>query len=275
MTIQKLFVWLVVVAGLGYGSWRVWHTSRVQDWLLDRQKSRLPPAEQIAESIAAPALNAAANRRQILNLNESAHVPDFPAEKNLAIPFTSQAPHANWDTDHNEFCEEAAVLMVGRYFQRRPIRDRDDAEAALQQLKAWELDQLGFYYDTTAAETAQMLVDFYELRVEAITNPTVDDIKRAVASGQPVIVPAAGRELGNPNFRSPGPIYHMLVIRGYTDDGQFITNDPGTRNGEEYVYDQEVVMNAIHDWVPSGDRTVPRNGDVRDGQKVVLIVAEQ
>ena len=87
-------------------------------------------------------------------------------------------------------------------------------------------------------------------------------------------MPSAGRELGNPNFKSPGPIYHNLVIRGYTKDGKFITNDPGTRKGEQYIYDQDVVMAAIHDWVPKGDRTIAANGDVATGQRVVLVVSQ-
>ena len=199
---------------------------------------------------------------------------NVPAERNLAVPFTSQAPHANWDEDHGEFCEEASVLMVGRYFDEREIPSADDAEAGLQQIKQWEVENLGFYFDTTAAETAKVIEGLYRLKVDLKVNPTIDDIKRAIASNKLVIVPAAGRELGNPNFTAPGPIYHNFVIRGYTKDGKFITNDPGTRKGGSYVYDQSVVMDAIRDWVPGPDRTKARNGDVADGRRVVLIISE-
>lgn len=194
----------------------------------------------------------------------------LPAEVNLKVPFTSQAPDANWDQDHDEFCEEAAALMVGRYWQDRAIAGKSEAEAALQEIKSFELKELGFYFDTTAAETAKILEKLYGLRVEIVTDPSLDDIKRAVASGDPVIVPAAGRELGNPNFRRPGPVYHNLVVKGYTADGKLITNDPGTRKGADYVYDADVVMNAMHDWVPSGDRTKPGNGSAT-GRKVMIV----
>lgn len=266
MTPRKLFTILVVLGLLAGGSWWLVGTDRYQQWSADRQKRGLPPAEQIAESIAAPAVNAVKDR-----YGEDA-VP-LPTAKNLAVPFTSQAPHANWDTDHKEFCEEASVLMVGRYFQRRSIANADDAEAALQQIKQWELDNLGYYYDTTAAETAKILEGLYDLQVELKVNPAIEDIQRAVANGRLVIVPAAGQELGNPNYTPPGPIYHMLVIRGYTAEGKFITNDPGTRKGEEFVFDQAVVMAAMRDWVPAGDRSVPRNGSVSQGQKIVLIIS--
>ena len=56
----------------------------------------------------------------------------------------------------------------------------------------------------------------------------------------------------------------MLVVRGFTSDGKFITNDPGTYRGEGYQYDFDTVMNAIHDW----------NGgeEITQGKKVALIV---
>ena len=47
--------------------------------------------------------------------------------------------------------------------------------------------------------------------------------------GVPVLLPAAGRLLRNPYFSGQGPLYHMLVVKGYTRDGKIITDDPGTR----------------------------------------------
>jgi hypothetical protein len=79
-----------------------------------------------------------------------------------------------------------------------------------------------------------------------------------------VIVPAAGRLLGNPYFTAPGPIYHMLILRGYTASNQFISNDPGTKRGESYVYSVDTIMNAMHDW---------NNGEeITEGAKRVLVV---
>jgi len=54
----------------------------------------------------------------------------------------------------------------------------------------------------------------------------------------------------------------MLLLKGYTSDGEFITNDPGTRNGRNYVYKQAVLMAAIHDW---------NGGDVMNGVPVVIV----
>lgn len=266
---MKRAVYIVAALTIVIAGWWFWHTPQFQSWWYERTKPDLPIPESISDLPTNKVLNA-----NLETADQNTNVPTaLPAEKNLAIPFTSQAPDANWDADHEEFCEEAAMLMVGRYFQGREFADTTDAENGLQQIKSWEVDNLGFYFDTTAEENAQILRGVYGLTVELLYDPSVAQIKTAVAAGHPVIVPSAGRELGNPNFKSPGPIYHNLVIRGYTDNGKFITNDPGTRKGEEYVYDEQVLMSAIHDWVPRGDRTTAANGDVATGARVVLVVS--
>lgn len=266
---KKFLITIVVVVAIG-GVWLGARSNRVQFWWSDFTKPKLPAAEnaanQIANRITNNVTNAATNSTTV-NTNSVV----LPAEKNLAIPFTTQAPGANWDADHEEFCEEAAMLMVARFYQQRDFAGTADQEAGLQAIKKWEVDNLGFYFDTTAAENARILEELFNLHVELIVDPTITQIKTALAAGHPVIVPAAGRELGNPNFKSPGPIYHNLVIRGYTKNGKFITNDPGTRKGEEYIYDQSVIMSAMHDWVPEGARTIAANGDA-SGRKVVLVV---
>lgn len=266
---RRVVITLVILGAISFGGWKIWNSSRVQRWYADWQNQQVLPPEQVAFSIAGPAVKAVASHYGVNAVPAAA----LPAAKNLAVPFTSQAPHANWDQDHEEFCEEASMLMVGRFFTNRTIKNPDDAEQGLQQLKTWELDHLGFYYDTTAAETARVIKELYGLKVELKTDPSVNDIIFALANNQLVIVPTAGRELGNPNFTAPGPIYHNLLIRGYTKDGKFITNDPGTRKGNGYVYSQSTVMNAMHDWVPKGNRTISRNGTVGGG-KVILVVGE-
>lgn len=254
---------LLLVLAVG---WKAVTSARFAQFLADRQKQDLPVAEpfvNVHQETSVPLNTNTTNSNQPLNTNTSEEVL-APSEKNLAVPFTSQAPHANWDKDHGEFCEEASVLMVGRFLQGRKIEDKEEAETALQQIKQWEIEHLGKYLDTTAAETAEILRDIYELQVELVNEPTIERLEQALAAGHPIIVPAAGRQLGNPNFQRPGPLYHMLVLKGYTADGHFITNDPGTRKGADYVYKQSVIMDAIHDW---------NGGDVDHGQRVVLIVS--
>ena len=81
---------------------------------------------------------------------------------------------------------------------------------------------------------------------DIIRNYSIYDLKSYISSGLPVVTPTDGQLLGNPNFRGDGPEYHMLVITGYDDQkGIFITNDPGTKNGEKYTYKYQTLLDAI------------------------------
>ncbi|MBU0645999.1 C39 family peptidase [Patescibacteria group bacterium] len=189
----------------------------------------------------------------------------WPAQMNLAVPFTPQAPFSNWDLPFQEACEEASVYMVHEYYQGTPGGriGAEAAEQALLKIVEYENALFGDYLDTSAAQTAILVEQMYGYgRVDLLANPTVEQIKEQIAAGRPVIVPAAGQQLHNPYFTQPGPLYHMLVIRGYTEKG-FITNDPGTRHGEGYFYPFETLMSALHDW---------NGGDVDNGQKIILII---
>ncbi len=187
----------------------------------------------------------------------------LPTQINLNIPFTSQAPHANWEDPYSEFCEEASTLMASSYIKNESIGGPDDADRKLLAIKDFEEKRFGYYKDTTIEETADILREYFQLeKVEVVSDPTVSEIKSALAAGRAVILPLAGREIGNPFFTAPGPIFHMLVVKGYTKDGKFITNDPGTRRGADYVYDQDVLMKAIGDW----------NGEGADKENKLMIV---
>jgi|GEM_PF-4413205 len=79
----------------------------------------------------------------------------FGTEINLEVPFTTQAPYANWDEVHEETCEEASALNVHYYYQGKTFTP-DIADQELQDLIAYENDTLGFYKDTTAQQTADL-----------------------------------------------------------------------------------------------------------------------
>ena len=80
----------------------------------------------------------------------------------------------------------------------------------------------------------------------------------------PVIISEYGRALGNPYYKSPGPIHHMLVIKGYGKDS-FITNDSGTKRGLNYPYSFNVLYNAAGDW----DQ---QKGTVDTNVKIAIVV---
>lgn len=194
--------------------------------------------------------------------NNFAPLPDSYQIQN--VPFTSQAPFANWDQLHDEACEEAS-LVITKYYLSGQTLTPEIAENEIQNMVSWEIGNFGSHKDLTVAETiivAQKYSGLDNLIEKKITS--IDDIKTEISQNHLVIVPTAGRLLGNPNFRTPGPVYHMLVISGYDKNG-FTTQDVGTKNGRNYYYNQTILFNAIHDWTGVPD-------DINAGQKNIIVV---
>ncbi len=261
----ELIVILIVLGAATYSQRAV-----LGDWVRERMKPELPPSVEFEEivrekEVTPPVILSPAQPEETVSDKEK-EMAVSPDSFNLAVPFTPQAPHANWDEPYKESCEEASLYMVQAYYQKMSagLIDAETADAELLKMIDFEKELFGFYEDTTAQQTGTLAEMFYGYEtVETIENPTVEQIKEFVVAGHPVMVPVAGRELKNPFFTAPGPIYHMLVIRGFTQDGRFITNDPGTKNGEAYLYDFDTVMNAMHDW--------NAGGEIKEGKKVILI----
>lgn len=169
----------------------------------------------------------------------------------IPVPFVSQAPFRVWDLPYKEFCEEASVLTLHYWKQGMKPPSADQIDRDLKGIQAWETVNLRTWDDTTAEETAQVLrKKFGHTDTRVVRNVTIEDIIRELDAGHPVIVPAAGRELSSPYYRTPGPLYHMLVIIGYDEaKREFITNDVGTNTkgaGFRFTYDD--LYGAMGDW---------------------------
>jgi hypothetical protein len=175
-----------------------------------------------------------------------------------------QAPHSNWNLPYQETCEEAATLMV-HYFYEGKTFTKEIANEEIKNLVAFQEKILGTYKDTTAEETARFISEYWEYDSVRVVPATIEAIKSEINAGRPVIIPTSGKRLfaGNPYFRNGGPLYHMLVIKGYTKDGKFITNDPGIGRGESYVYKEDLLFDAIHDW---------NGGKVTEGEKLMIVI---
>lgn len=186
-------------------------------------------------------------------------------EVNLPVPFTSQAPLFVWDALHKEACEEASIAMGLAYFTDLSLETPEESEQQILRLVGLA-QEMNFTIDLTAQETMILLQKLApHLQVSLLKNPDATLLKDSLRQGKLIIVPASGTELQNPYFQRPGPVYHMLVLRGFTRDGYFITNDPGTKRGEEFVYPMQRIMDAMHDW---------NGGDVMNGEKVVVVVGQ-
>lgn len=179
------------------------------------------------------------------------------------VPFSSQAPFADWDERHEEACEETSVIML-EYFSEGKGLDKEETEKEIMKMIDFEIEKYGDYRDTDAERTARLASDFYGLDLKIIYDFNLEYIKRYLAKGRPIIVPAAGRMLGNPFFTPPGPLYHNLVLIGY-GDGEIVTNDPGTRRGEGYSYDEDILFEAIHDFPGNKE-------DIANGRKAMLVL---
>lgn len=200
----------------------------------DTDSAAAPPAVKLPALIAAP------------------EPAEYPL---LGVPFLSQAPFGDWqDPRQQDGCEEASVIMAMAWARGRTF-NREDGLEKIFVLAAFQEENYGTYHDTSVADTIERLFfGYYDYPGASIREDiTIADIKDELRRGRLIIVPADGQALGNPHFTAPGPERHMLVIKGYAPDKrEFITNDPGTRNGESYRYAEAVLYNAVRDY-PTGD----------------------
>ncbi len=188
----------------------------------------------------------------------------IPSQLNLDVPFLLQAPKQNWVQPFEDACEEAALIMVDAYYDgRKADYEPDEGIKAILEVVAFEDKEYGYNKDTNADEVANTAKEYFGYRRALVREATESSIKSALTNGYPVIVPAYGKALLNPNFRNGGPEYHMLVIKGWTKDGKWITNDPGTRRGPDYIYGKQLLLDAIHDFNAE---------DMTLGRKVMIVL---
>jgi len=193
---------------------------------------------------------------------------DISKKVEFDVPFTAQAPFGDWsDIRQQNGCEEASVLMAISYMRGQNFTKQEALDEILK-MDAYAEANYGFHLDISAKDTVQLAKDYFNYtNVEYKTNITVQDIKMELYRGNLVIVPADGRILNNPYFSGEGPEYHMLVIVGYDPfSDEFITNDPGTRNGKGFRYSSTNLYSAIADY-PSGYH-IPRS----DISKTMIII---
>lgn len=189
--------------------------------------------------------------------------PPIPKQYRIkGVPFTVQAPFAEWSNPiFQDACEEASLIMADAWAQEKTLT-KEGAKQAITALAAYQTELRGHAIDTSIEDTRDLLKNFFAIETAIVQRDvTIDDIKEALRSDSLVIVPTDGRKLKNPNFTAPGPPRHMLVIVGYDDvTNEFIVNDPGTRKGEGYRYEQPVLFDAILDY-PTGDHVVATSTD--------------
>lgn len=186
----------------------------------------------------------------------------IPEKIRRDVSFVSQSPFASWDELHEEACEEASLIMVKYHLDGKSLT-KQKMEDEIQKMVDYQNKKYGDYKDSDMSQLKEIAEDYYKIKnIKIIKNFTKEDIKKYLTRGL-IIAPTAGRELGNPNFTPPGPLYHNLVLIGYNGD-TIITNDPGTRKGKDYVYDIDLLYDAIHDFPGSKNK-------ILQGERVMLV----
>ena len=162
----------------------------------------------------------------------------------LNLPYTTQAPFANWNI-HEESCEEAALLMVHYYLIGSQIEIIPPAAAnqELIDMVSWQKTNYSQEKDLNMSEMGKLATDYYGYKSQVTEDITADNIKQAISEGKPVMVPIITHALGNPYY-GPNPTYHILVIKGYNPTG-VITNDAGVKEVKDYFYSWDTLWRAI------------------------------
>ena len=181
--------------------------------------------------------------------NSSSEIEGSLEILNYSVPFTPQAPLADWfDSRQQDGCEEAAALMAMAWLRDEPGLSPAAWEKAIIDLANWQQEKYGEHRDVSLADLRDRIFKDYfsyqAVRIKTITGPR--EILRELEQGNLILMPADGRALKNPHYKSPGPEHHMLLIKGYDySTREFITNDPGTRFGANYRYPEEIIFSAL------------------------------
>ncbi|MFC1616168.1 S-layer homology domain-containing protein [Patescibacteria group bacterium] len=199
---------------------------------------------------------------RILAQEQGIDIITIPEDQFIIIdtPWTAQAPYGEWsDIRQSEGCEEASALMAIKWAKGENL-NLDQAKEIILDISQFQTTKYGTAHDTSAKDTLDWIIKDYfnyqdaELRLIS----SVQEIKMELYKGNLVIAPMNGKKLPNPYFSPPGPLQHMLLIKGYDDQTQeFITNEPGTRFGENFRYSIKTMQEAIYDYESGENSYLP------------------
>jgi hypothetical protein len=209
----------------------------------------------------------------LLNIFALVSAAVFPQLATAAsFPFMIQAPTANWaDARQQNGCEEASSIMAVAWARGEALPTGKTAEKYILDMADWETKRYKVGNDTSVADTAERLLKTYQgfINYRVLNKISLTDLIKNIQAGRAVILPANGKKLRNPNFSAGGPDLHMLLVIGYdAKTKEFITNDPGTRRGQNYRYPAQRLYDAIRDY-PTSEKKI-----VKDLGKNVIVVSK-
>ncbi len=200
----------------------------------------------------------------VYRIAESKSQPS-PSAKNLPVPFTTQAPEADWREPWQNACEETAVIMADSFYKNKKRLTADEARQRILEIMKLKEDGFGQSQDESMERIAE-IVNRADLgwTASVVADPELNAIKEEIAQGRPVIAPVDARLLDGDPYAGTLD-YHVLVISGYDDRSEeFIVQDPGTKKGRNERYGYESFYKAINDYLPNA---------FPSGRKAVLFTA--
>lgn len=271
---KKIFIFLFVAifcigAGFLAGEYFLGSSQTVQESSLKKQSAPLVaenklltetvPVDQASDEVKS-------NEKTAENLQDVKFVQ-------MKVPFTVQAPFGNWsDPIFQNACEESSIAMVMGWVRGMAAISAQEAKEQILDIVNFENKTLGYNTDTDLTDVEKIFkIHFKHQNVSVKRSISLADIIQELQKGNIVIVPAFGQALANPNYTPPGPTAHMLVVTGYDPASKkFTTNDPGTRHGAEYRYDENVFFSAIWEY-PSSAEAIgpPSEGKMKKSMLVV------
>lgn len=187
------------------------------------------------------------------------------------VPFLAQAPTGEWsDPRQQEGCEEASALMAVAWARNETLSNTEGRQTIID-MSDWEMEQYGYYYDTSIQDTADRIFRRY-LNYDKISTRfyiNTDDIKAELGFGNIVLVAINGQTIENPYYRGAGPLRHMFAVVGYdASTDEFIVHDPGTSYGASMRFSKNALQNSLRDY-PSGTH------EPLDGRPTAMLVVSK
>lgn len=259
-------IFLVVMLAIGLFFWRISFLKseklNVVDSVLNSQEAGILQSESTSQNVSQNQNEDVENNDSNKNIAEIKNddlVRSWQTEKNK-VPFTSQAPLGNWSDERlQNGCEETSIIMAMKWVQGEIFSSPGDAQLEIISISKFEEKIFGNSVDSSIEGVGEIFSQFFGFKNFTISrNFVLDDLKNELEKGGIILVPTYGRALKNPNYTPPGPITHMLVIVGYDKKTkEFVTNDPGTKKGENYHYDENVLFDAIWAYPAGKDHHLP------------------
>jgi hypothetical protein len=175
----------------------------------------------------------------------------IPAAFRNRVPYTPQAPFANWDAAHEHYCTAADLVMVDQFYHG-DARDRippAEADAKMTSVIAWDRRQWPGVVTFSLTQVALAGKTLFGMQ-PTIQPVSFEAVQRQVAAGHPVLVAlmthgAPGGAAIAPYY-GPADVHHVILITGYdAARGLVYANDPGFMQGQSYAYAWSSLLPAI------------------------------